>query len=742
MRQAPSRHARLGHIAAPLPITTANLGASGRGAWRFACIAFLAAFAEFAAASHTGEALLVDQQAVVSNDQLLGALRAWETAGATQRPAAAQRLMQQATARRERMLALLDRNPKLAALRVLPAAVRDRLPAPARAWVEQPVTVSGTIIAMVASDPARGRTQQRFYVLDAAGQRLELHLADATERQMLAMVGKRGSVSALQFERQLLVLDKRHVQLAAAGAATDTTPTGTATTGAVQGDQTTLVILANFSDQAVSCTAADVQNRLFGSSGATMNQGYRQSSGNLVSFSGQAVGPFSIDYASTGSCDINGWAAAAQTAARAAGFDAALYKRVSYVMPANPSCGWTGLASIGGPQPTQSWVQNCASTGLFSHELGHNLQFHHAATPSDGYGDASDPMGAAKLVQSNAANRVMAGWLAGSQVRDVSYGGSYAVDAVESATPANPRVLRLAKPDTAETYYLSVRQPTDIDAALNAGYLNSLSIHRSTGTLPARTYLLANLAVGQSWSDSTNGIQVTLAGLTASTASVGVAFVGGSCVSQAPTLAISPTTQQAVPGSTLGYAVTVSNNDSPACAPSSIGIAQALPSGFSGILSATNVTLAPGASADLNWNVASPASSLDASYTLTATATALASGLATDGHASYVVLAPPPPPPPPPPTDTTPPTLTLTSPASGASLSGAKATISATASDASGVKAVAFYIDGKLLGSVASAPYSLAWSLRKVSRGSHTVRVRAIDASGNAAEQTVNVTVN
>ena len=100
-----------------------------------------------------------------------------------------------------------------------------------------------------------------------------------------------------------------------------------------------------------------------------MNQGYGQSSGNLVSFSGQVVGPFTIDYASTGTCDINGWAAAAQTAAEAAGFDAAMYKRFSYAMPANPTYGWTGLASIGGPQPTQSWVQNCAAAGLFSYEL-------------------------------------------------------------------------------------------------------------------------------------------------------------------------------------------------------------------------------------------------------------------------------------------------------------------------------------------------------------------------------------
>jgi hypothetical protein len=278
-----------------------------------------------------------------------------------------------------------------------------------------------------------------------------------------------------------------------------------------------------------------------------------------------------------------------------------------------------------------------------------------------------------------------------------------------------------------------------------------LSIHRATGALPAKTYLLANLAVGQTWTDAVNGIQVTLQGVAASTASVGVAFAGGSCAPQPPTLTISPATQQASAGATLSYVLTATNKDSPACPPASIGLAQALPSGFTASLGATSMTLGPGASSDVAWNVASPASGIDATYTLTATATSLASGQAADVHASYVLLAPPPatapapapaPPPPPAATDTTPPVVSIVSPGGGAALSGASATIAASASDAGGVKAVEFYVDGKLLGSVAEAPYSLSWSLRKVRRGAHLVRVRAIDTSSNASEQSVSVTVN
>ena len=69
----------------------------------------------------------------------------------------------------------------------------------------------------------------------------------------------------------------------------------------------------------------------------------------------------------------------------------------------------------------QSWVQSCAATGVYSHEFGHNLSLHHAGTPSAEYGDGSDPMGGAKTVLHNAANRVMAGWMAPGTVVDVWY---------------------------------------------------------------------------------------------------------------------------------------------------------------------------------------------------------------------------------------------------------------------------------------------------------------------------------
>jgi len=88
------------------------------------------------------------------------------------------------------------------------------------------------------------------------------------------------------------------------------------------------------------------------------------------------------------------------------------------------------------------------------------------------------------------------------------------------------------------------------------------------------------------------------------------------------------------------------------------------------------------------------------------------------------------------------PTLAITSPADGAVLSAGRVGLAASASDASGVGVVEFYVDGKLIASDTSAPYSANWNTRKAAKGLHTLRVRAVDATGNASEQSIAVSVN
>ena len=81
---------------------------------------------------------------------------------------------------------------------------------------------------------------------------------------------------------------------------------------------------------------------------------------------------------------------------------------------------------------------------------------------------------------------------------------------------------------------------------------------------------------------------------------------------------------------------------------------------------------------------------------------------------------------------TPPPEPVLTAPASGATLSG-PVTLEASASDNREVVRVDFLVDGELLGSDATAPYSLTWDTGSAFNGSHTLSVQAYDAAGQSA---------
>jgi len=93
------------------------------------------------------------------------------------------------------------------------------------------------------------------------------------------------------------------------------------------------------------------------------------------------------------------------------------------------------------------------------------------------------------------------------------------------------------------------------------------------------------------------------------------------------------------------------------------------------------------------------------------------------------------------PVDTTPPTVSFTSPASGANVSGAIA-VQIAASDNAGASLVSLKVDGVLLGSSNVAPYNFSWNTALVSNSTHTLSASAQDAAGNTSSALVSVTVN
>jgi hypothetical protein len=96
------------------------------------------------------------------------------------------------------------------------------------------------------------------------------------------------------------------------------------------------------------------------------------------------------------------------------------------------------------------------------------------------------------------------------------------------------------------------------------------------------------------------------------------------------------------------------------------------------------------------------------------------------------------------PGDTTAPTVALTAPAGGATVSGSAVAVAATAADAGGIAGVQFKLDGVNIGAEdTTAPYSVSWNSAAASNGTHAVTAVARDAAGNTATSAaVTVTVD
>ncbi|HSC26650.1 MAG TPA: Ig-like domain-containing protein, partial [Vicinamibacterales bacterium] len=123
----------------------------------------------------------------------------------------------------------------------------------------------------------------------------------------------------------------------------------------------------------------------------------------------------------------------------------------------------------------------------------------------------------------------------------------------------------------------------------------------------------------------------------------------------------------------------------------------------------------------------------DGSHTLTAVARDAAGNRTTSAAVTVNVSNRPAP-------DATPPTVSITSPANGATVSGTIA-VDASASDNVGVVGVEFFIDGVRRGEDTTAPYSIALDTTAIADGSHTLTAVARDAAGNRTTSTA-VAVN
>ncbi len=285
-----------------------------------------------------------------------------------------------------------------------------------------PINVTGVLTVVYADDFAHQRSELIYRIHDdRTGQTFRLWFDKGVPRELRsgAQVGVRGRANANEIfvatdrgdRVTVLALDPSGSVQTAAGTLTVPPP--------VTGDQKTLVIVANFRDQVVSplmpgadCSIAAITDRIFTDpQNRSVDNLYRETSRGQVSFSGQVVGPYTLDAASTDPCDDYAWARAADSQAAAAGVDVSAYARKVYVLPSS-TCPAAGLAELA-VTPSRAWVFTCDVPHVYAHELGHNLGMQHASTETSEYGDNSDIMGMqGGLMPLNAPHKAQMGWLA------------------------------------------------------------------------------------------------------------------------------------------------------------------------------------------------------------------------------------------------------------------------------------------------------------------------------------------
>jgi hypothetical protein len=440
------------------------------------------------------------------------------------------------------------------------------------------------------------------------------------------------------------------------------------------GQQNVAVILVNFSDNATQpITQAAAESLVFGQ----VNGYYQENSVGQTWLTGKSFPWVTISLSST-VCDYSALATQAIAAVKAAGGNPDAYARKVLMFPKN-ACGWAGLGNLGGGA-TNAWLNGRFTLQVASHEFGHNLGLQHAHAlncdtgVSGGtcttieYGDVADTLGNIASAHVSPFAKERLGWLndgISPPIATASAAGRYTIEAYSNGSVGTKAIKIPRGTDGSGRklwYYVEYRQPIGNDAVLTSGNLtrglvvrtategddnSSMLLDMTPGSYPTentREMQDGALALGATYRDAA-GISITPVSLDGASASVDVGFGGSTpppsptCTRAVPQVAIGGPTAAVAAGTTQAYTVTVTNKDSSACSAATFNLAASVPTGWSGVLSSSTLSLSPGASAGATLSATSPGSAAAGSYGIGVGASNLASGTAS-ASIVYTVAAP------------------------------------------------------------------------------------------------------
>jgi hypothetical protein len=538
------------------------------------------------------------------------------------------------------------------------------------------------------------------------------------------------------------------------------------------------IILFNFADNPAQPYTADAVKSITYTGADSANAFYQENSNgvwgitSVVNPDGDVYGWYTIPYTST-ICANSTWSSAAQALAAADGFVASNYNGMIYIFPQTSACAWLGLGTIGGGSPinpSRVWANGTYNTQVAAHELGHNFGLYHAHTKictdaagnrvslstnctGQEYGDPFDIMGNLRVGHMNTFEKAKINFMPSTNVQDITSDGDYVIAPQEQAT-TSIQSLRIPKTYGAngsviDEYYLEFRQPYgQYDNFFNATSPSANGIYVRIGTAdnsvdngtslldmtPATsTFDDSALVSGKTFYDPVAQVSITTSSVTSSGAVVHVHFGPPICTTSSPSVAISPASQVGYAGTSRTYTLTVTNNDASPCSPSSFNVTSVIPASWTQTSATTVLTLAPGASVSFSVSLKSAVGTAVGNYGFTETVVNVTdNSKVSSATGSYIVN----------PSDTTPPVVSITAPSNGATVKNT-ITVSATASDASGVASIQLYLDTTLLKTcTAATSCSYSYNTNGLAHGNHTIKATATDNGQPSANiSTTSITV-
>jgi M6 family metalloprotease-like protein len=506
------------------------------------------------------------------------------------------------------------------------------------------VSISDDLIQKVSKTSVR---------LKAAGREFDVHFAGPQPAEL--QCGK--------------ILQVTGIALTTTMAAAGGTVTGTALPAAscgTTGTQNSAVLLVNFpgTTAPAGVTQASMNSLFFGTS-PSLDGYWKDASYGQTGTTGSVFGWYTLSGTYTCS-SVPQFIADAVDAAANGGVNFQNYSRVFVVFPDMPtSCGWAGLSSIGCYTLTTTSGTYTLSTSLLvwnhmttadegvpliAHEAGHQLGLAHARLRQFGseplgplgtagtlseYGDHFSAMGYPNFghYASQHKSETLNWESSGTNLQTVQSSGTYTVAPFEN-NPAGLNALKIQR-GTGNNAWLWVeyRQPLgSYDSNLSPTQLFSGAlVHYEDSLTGPQTDLLdftpldtygdyPALAAGQSWTDPYTNLSFSVQSATTTGLTLNVSYGATPCTSSAPGLVMSPLDPSVYPGQSASYSVSVTNNDSLGCSPSTITLGSSEPAGWSTSLSSSAVSLSPGQSALVTLGKGAPSGTPMGTYAVNLTA--------------------------------------------------------------------------------------------------------------------------